>query len=228
MRPFPMTLPPLILLSGHSFSQETKWFSVFHLLISHPTSLTTVIAVITSMPFDLSQVSTGHAKQPFPQVKLWIAFLLLAPSLSGLFRQSGPLGAILELREVLCQLLIALRYLFLAKLVSRLFLPQHKQLILLPIALRLRDLLLAGLNPAIPIRRQFPGIPFSIQNRFQDGLTGHPADVADHVGQLDIHLRQRLLHPLNMANCTAHQILALPPVRPQGANLLRRAKRISQ
>jgi len=35
-----------------------------------------------------------------------------------------------------CQLLIALRYLFLAKLVSRLFLPQHKQLILLPVALQ--------------------------------------------------------------------------------------------
>src|SRR5882672_10684893 len=50
MRPLPMTLPPLILLSGDSFSQETKWFSVFHLLISHPTSLTTVIAVMTSMP----------------------------------------------------------------------------------------------------------------------------------------------------------------------------------
>jgi hypothetical protein len=42
-------LPPLILLSGDSFSQETKWFSVFHLLISHPTSLTTVIAVTTAL-----------------------------------------------------------------------------------------------------------------------------------------------------------------------------------
>jgi len=44
---------------------------------------------------DLGQVHTGHAKQLFPQVKLWIAFLLLAPSLSRLFRQSGPLGPIL-------------------------------------------------------------------------------------------------------------------------------------
>src|SRR5580658_2006017 len=50
MRPFPTTLPPLILLSGVSFSQETKCFSVLHLLISHPTSLTTVIAAMTSMP----------------------------------------------------------------------------------------------------------------------------------------------------------------------------------
>jgi hypothetical protein len=38
-RPFPMILSPLIRLSGHSRSQETKWCSVFHLLISHPASL---------------------------------------------------------------------------------------------------------------------------------------------------------------------------------------------
>jgi len=43
---------------------------------------------------ELGQVGTGHAKQLFPQVKLWIAFLFLAPSLAGLFRQSGPLGPI--------------------------------------------------------------------------------------------------------------------------------------
>jgi len=67
-----------------------------------------------------------------------------------------------------------------------------------------------------------------IQNRLHDGLPGDPTDVADHVGQLDIHLRQRLLHPLNMATGTPHQIVALSPVRPQGANLRRRAKRIPQ
>jgi hypothetical protein len=99
----------------------------------------------------------------------------------------------------------------------------------LPVALQsLHDLFLAGLHPAIPIRRQFLGIALPIQNRLQDGLPGHPADVADHVGQLDIHPRQRLLHALNVATGTPHQILALPPVRPQDANLLRRAKRIPQ
>jgi hypothetical protein len=76
---------------------------------------------------------------------------------------------------------------------------QHKQLILLPVAFQsLCDLLLASLHSAIPIPRHFPGVAFPIQNRLQDGLPGHPGDVADHVGQLDIHLRQRLLHPLNM------------------------------
>jgi hypothetical protein len=39
---------------------------------------------------------------------------------------------------------------------------------------------------------------------------------------LDIHLRQRLLHALNVATGTPHQILAPPRIRPQDANLLRR------
>ena len=48
-RPFPMILSPLIRLSGQSRSQETKWCSVSHLLISEPASLRIVVAVITSM-----------------------------------------------------------------------------------------------------------------------------------------------------------------------------------
>src|SRR6266481_648979 len=48
-RPFPMILAPLIRLSGHRRNQETKWSSVSHLLISHPTSLRIVVAVMTSM-----------------------------------------------------------------------------------------------------------------------------------------------------------------------------------
>jgi hypothetical protein len=43
-----------------------------------------------------------------------------------------------------------------------------------------------------------------------------------------LHLRQRLLHPLNVTTSAAHQILALAPVGSQGANLLRRTKPISQ
>src|SRR3982075_154252 len=47
--PLPMILSPLIRLSGHSRSQDTKWLSVFHLLISDPASLRIVIAVVTSI-----------------------------------------------------------------------------------------------------------------------------------------------------------------------------------
>ena len=43
-------LPPLVAWKGDSFSQETRWFSVFHLLISVPGSETKVAMVITSTP----------------------------------------------------------------------------------------------------------------------------------------------------------------------------------
>src|SRR5215467_13017953 len=49
-RPLPMILSPLTRLSGQSRNQETKWCSVFHLLISHPASLRIVIVVVTSIP----------------------------------------------------------------------------------------------------------------------------------------------------------------------------------
>src|ERR1019366_3242545 len=44
------TLPPVILLFGHSPSQEAKCASVGHLLISRPTSATMVCAIITWIP----------------------------------------------------------------------------------------------------------------------------------------------------------------------------------
>jgi hypothetical protein len=48
-RPFPMIFPPLMRLSGHSRSQETKWFLVSQLLMSYPASLMIVVAVMTSI-----------------------------------------------------------------------------------------------------------------------------------------------------------------------------------
>jgi hypothetical protein len=210
--------PTDLVVPGDSFSQETKWFSVFHLRISHPTSLTAVIAVMTSMPSISVRSVSVMRNSSSRKLNCGLPFFFLRPPFRVSSGRVAPSGPILWSRDVLCQLLIAFRDLFLAKLVSRLFLLQDEQLILLPVALQsLRDLFLAGLHslaglhPAIPIRRQFPGIALPIQNRLQDGLPGHPADVADHVGQLDIHLRQRLLHALNVATGTPHQILALPP-----------------
>jgi len=72
------------------------------------------------------------------------------------------------------------------------------------------------------MRIAFPG-----QNGLNDRLSRHSAHVTEHIGQLDIHLRQRLLYVLDVPSGCPHEIIALPPVRPHGANLLRRPKRIS-
>jgi hypothetical protein len=46
------------------------------------------------------------------------------------------------------------------------------------------------------------------------------AEVADHVGQFHVPLREDLLHPLN-AGCRGSQMLgALPPKRPEHAHFL--------
>src|SRR5262249_1411863 len=101
---------------------------------------------------DLGQVRASQAKQLLAQVELrLIALLLLEPALPLLFWQLGTLAAILRLLEILLELPIALGHLLLAKLVTLLFLLQHKQQIFLPVALQTpRDLLLARLHPRIP------------------------------------------------------------------------------
>jgi hypothetical protein len=44
---------------------------------------------------------------------------------------------------------------------------------------------------------QLVRVSFSIQNRLNDGQACMAADVADHIGQLHVHLGENLLHPLN-------------------------------
>jgi hypothetical protein len=62
----------------------------------------------------------------------------------------GALAPVLSLLEILLELLVACGHLLLAKLVTLLFLLQHKQQILLPVALETpRNLLLARLHPVI-------------------------------------------------------------------------------
>jgi hypothetical protein len=41
-------------------------------------------------------------------------------------------------------------------------------------------------------------IAFSSQNGLDDGLSGHSAHIAQHIGQLEVHLRQRLLDPVRV------------------------------
>ena len=51
-----------------------------------------------------------------------------------------------------------------------------------------------------------------------------PVMSADHVGKLQVHLRQGLLHMLDMRGRITHQIHPLPHIGAQGAHLLGRAE----
>src|SRR6201984_3207003 len=128
---------------------------------------------MTSDAVDLGKVRTGHAKQSCTQVELWlISFLLLESLLPLLFRQRSCLATIFSLLEILVELSIALGHLLLAKLVTILFLLQHKQQILLPVALQTeRNLLLTGLHSRISKGCQLTRITFACQNGLNDRLS---------------------------------------------------------
>src|SRR5439155_723131 len=127
-----------------------------------------------------------------------ISLFLLEPSFPLLFWQRGTVAAILRALQILLQLPIALGHLLLAELIAILLLLQYKQQIWLPVALQIvRDLLLARLHPRIPKLSQLMRIAFACENGLDDGLPGNSADIAQHVRQLHIHLRQRLLYPQN-------------------------------
>src|ERR1700721_1112757 len=53
-------------------------------------------------------------------------------------------------------------------------------------------------------------------------------DIADHIGQLHVHLRERFLHVLNACTARRHQSLPLPKVGSQYLDFLRGTKRIVQ
>src|ERR1700740_255003 len=193
-RPFPKTLLPLMRLSGHSRSQETKWCSSSHLLISHPASLRMVAAVTTSMPStwvrSVPVMRNNSARKANPGL---FPFFLTSRPFRVSWGRLAPWLRSVPLLEILLELAIALCDLLLAKLITFLLLLQHEQQVFLPVALQIpRDLFLACLHPRIPQRSQLMRITFARQNGLEDGLSSHPANIAQYIAQLDIHLRQRL------------------------------------
>lgn len=151
-RPLPITLSPLTLLSGHNRSPETKWSSARHLLMSHPASLMTVGAVLTSIPsIRVRSVPVMRNNSARRSNRGLFSFFLR--SRSGRFssgRSAPALRSFSRLRYSL-QLLVTFSQLRQAELITILFLLQQKQQIFLPISLQaLRDLFLARLYAFVP------------------------------------------------------------------------------
>src|SRR5271165_244328 len=111
-------------------------------------------------------------------------------------------------------------YLFLIGVIEFQALPHHEQQLLAPRSFQTAgDLLVTGANARVLMSRQSLGVTFSPDNVSQDGHSSRTTDVADHVGQLDIHLRQRLLQVLDTHPRCRHQILSLPQITAQHTNL---------
>ena len=80
---------------------------------------------------------------------------------------------------------------------------------------RRRDLGGRRPTPAVAKPRQLRRVAFPGDNGADDLQARLPGDVADHEWQLEIHLHQRLLHPLDMHRRELDQGVPVPHVRPQ-------------
>src|SRR5262249_15055257 len=129
-------------------------------------------------------------------------------------------NTIRKTRQVLLQLLVALGHPSLVGVIHLEFLLQHKDELWAPGTFEaFGNLCSAGLNPRMTEFREFPWVPFSVDNGPHNHLSGHPTQIADHIGKLNIHLRQRFLHALYTCGRPGDMLQPLPPVGAQGPNL---------
>jgi hypothetical protein len=88
-----------------------------------------------------------------------------------------------------------------------------------PVALQaFGDLLVAGVDARVLHRRQYLAITLAGHDGTQDFLAGLAHHVGDDIGELDVHLRECLLHVLHMAALASKQHAALAPQRAQHAD----------
>ncbi len=64
------------------------------------------------------------------------------------------------------------------------------------------------------------GIPRAFENCLDNSAPGNPCDIADDLGELEVHLFEGFFHVLDVLAGVANQAGALPQVRPQLAGLL--------
>jgi hypothetical protein len=90
------------------------------------------------------------------------------------------------------------------------------------------DVCARGVNARVAEGGEGRGIALAVEDGAHDGLPGAPGEVADHIGELDVHLRERPLHPLDTGGERADVIAALAPVGAGDADVGRRMKGIPQ
>ena len=90
---------------------------------------------------------------------------------------------------------------------------------------RLGNLCLTLGTSGSPMPGQLVRVAFPSHDVTNDHHPGDASDVADHVGQLDIHLLQRLLHTLDFRGAGPNQVVAMSYQRPQGTDIFWSAKR---
>src|SRR4029434_6126535 len=130
---------------------------------------------------------------------------------------------------MLAQLQIAIDDLLLIEAVQFYLLLQNEQQLLAPVSLQtFRNILRSSFHLGPSISGQLPGIPLPLQDGSEDLYPANPAQVAQHVAKLNIHLGQHFLHALNRAASAGYQTTPLPPQSTRDPDLVSRLKAVIQ
>src|SRR5215212_10730429 len=106
---------------------------------------------------------------------------------------------------------------------------QAKQMLFAPITHQaFRNVLLTGAYPIVTQLRELVGVALATDDRAHDGLTGMARDVADHIGELHVHLSEHLLHALSVLRLGFNERIALAYHCTQRAHFSRGSKRASE
>ncbi len=90
-----------------------------------------------------------------------------------------------------------------------------------------RHLFPACLDPVVRQIRQFVRVPLALENGGDDRLPADSADIADHVGQLNVHFGQRLLHVLHLSSGLLDVPVPQSPDRAHVFHVLLQPERIA-
>ncbi|MCY1306521.1 hypothetical protein D9M70_563850 [compost metagenome] len=100
--------------------------------------------------------------------------------------------------------------LLLEKVITLNFLSQGVQMFHAPVAMQATsNRFLIRLDASISKSRQLLWVALTFNNRPEDLHAGHASDIADDVGELDIHLAQRFLNTVKGLGLIANLITAL-------------------
>ena len=164
---------------------------------------------------DAGQIDAAHPEEVGPDIEFRgipgpRAASILARVADGFRLQRGQHGF---------ELLIALGQPSAIGIVEGHGLLQGKQMLVAPVAAQgLGNLRLARPDAHVLHLGELGAVPFARNDGAHDLLPGLADDVGNHVGQLDIHLRQGLLHVLDMARLVGKQHVPLPRHGAQGAD----------
>jgi hypothetical protein len=130
---------------------------------------------------------------------------------------------------MLAQLKVAIADLLLMDSIELYLLPEYEQQFLAPVSFQaFGDIPGGRFDLGSRQRCQRLEIAFSLQDGPDDLHAAHPADVAQHVAELHVHLCQYLLHALNRAARLRHQIASLSPQGTRDSDLVGRLEAVTQ